>query len=344
MFRIFCGYSVGYSIVQVCCCSILAYLLVAPVESAADSCKVSAQRPSKPYTSICSPLMALPAAWSDHTAVVEFLLEKGRGRGRPPRVVPPSPAVLRSDPAAFCSMERQRGVRLLAHSTRPFHAAAWTAVPRCQCWGQTCILQHGTAAWSAAVGALHAAVPRCSVDCRSTLPVLRSDPAAFCSMERPRGVRLLAHSTRPFHAAVPRCQCWGQTPLHSAAWNGRVECGCWRTPRGRSTLPFHAASAEVRPRCILQHGTAAWSAPSCCAAAWRTPRCRSTLPFHTAVPRCRSTLPFHAAECSGRKGLGEHLCSWWLWALRWKHEKLCGSRLFWTSCRYLLLIVNDRWL
>ena len=125
--------SVGYSIVQVCCCSILAYLLVAPVESAADSCKVSAQRPSKPYTSICSPLMALPAAWSDHTAVVEFLLEKG--------------------------------------------------------------------------------------------------------------------------AAV--------------------------------------ASAEVRPRCILQ---------------LRSSLAHSTLPFHAAVPHCRSTLPFHAAECSGREGLGEHLC------------------------------------
>ena len=158
--------SVGYSIVQVCCCSILAYLLVAPVESAADSCKVSAQRPSKPYTSICSPLMALPAAWSDHTAVVEFLLEKG------------------------AAVDVRRG-------------------------------------WC-----LH------------------------------------------------RLRCCGQTPLHSAAWNGSVECGCWRTPRGRSTLPFHAASAEVRPRCILQ---------------LRSSLAHSTLPFHAAVPHCRSTLPFHAA-------------------------------------------------
>ena len=108
--------------------------------------------------------MALPAAWSDHTAVVEFLLEKG---------------------AAVASAE-----------VRP-----------------RCILQHGTAAWSAP----------------------------------------MAHSTRP----------------------------------------FHAASAEVRPRCILQ---------------LRSSLAHSTLPFHAAVPRCRSTLPFHAAECSGREGLGEHLC------------------------------------
>ena len=196
--------SVGYSIVQVCCCSILAYLLVAPVESAADSCKVSAQRPSKPYTSICSPLMALPAAWSDHTAVVEFLLEKG------------------------AAVDVRRG-------------------------------------WC-----LH------------------------------------------------RLRCCGQTPLHSAAWNGSVECGCWRTPRGRSTLPFHAASAEVRPCCILQHGTAAWSAavgalhaavPRCRStlpvllhsAAWNgrvaasSSLAHSTLPFHTAVPRCRSMLQNAAA-------------------------------------------------
>ena len=123
--------SVGYSIVQVCCCSILAYLLVAPVESAADSCKVSAQRPSKPYTSICSPLMALPAAWSDHTAVVEFLLEKGA-------------AVASAEVRPRCILQLRSS---LAHSTLPFH----TAVPRCRS-----MLQNAEAA--------KASVSTCAVD------------------------------------------------------------------------------------------------------------------------------------------------------------------------------------
>ena len=78
----------------------------------ADSCIVSAQRPSKPYTSICSPLMALPAAWSDHTAVVEFLLEKGA-------------AVASAEVRPRCILQLRSS---LAHSTLPFHAA----VPHCR--------------------------------------------------------------------------------------------------------------------------------------------------------------------------------------------------------------------
>ena len=66
---------------------------------------------------------------------------------------------------------------------------------------------------------------------------------------------LLPHSFSCFHLnahshQLHRCSPRPLRPLHSAAWNGSVERQC---------------------------GTAAWSAPSCCAAAWRTPRCRSML-------------------------------------------------------------------
>ena len=64
------------------------------------------------------------AAAYDSTAVVAFLLAKGaavdvrssngpgaQSRGEPPRVVPPTSAVLRSDSAASCSIQRPRGER-----------------------------------------------------------------------------------------------------------------------------------------------------------------------------------------------------------------------------------------
>ena len=66
------------------------------------------------------------AATYDQTAVVAFLLAKGaavdirssNGPGaqsrQPPQVVPPTPAVLRSHSAAFCSIPRPRGERQAA--------------------------------------------------------------------------------------------------------------------------------------------------------------------------------------------------------------------------------------
>jgi len=66
------------------------------------------------------------AAGTDYAAVVAFLLAKGaavdvrssRGPGaqswEPPQVVPPTPAVLRLDSAAFCSIPRPLGERQAA--------------------------------------------------------------------------------------------------------------------------------------------------------------------------------------------------------------------------------------
>ena len=115
---------------------------------------------------------------------------------------------------------------------------------------------------------------------------------------------LLPHSFSCFHLnahshQLHRCSPRPLRPLHSAAWNGSVERQC---------------------------GTAAWSAPSCCAAAWRTPRCRSMLQNAAgsdlstgSVERQRGTAAWsaptaalHAAVpcCRMQRGLTSALAAW----------------------------------